>query len=200
MYKVFINDTVIYFTNDVDFSNNSFNHLKMNFFHESLGLLLYELISREEIDCGVIIYVDDLESVFNQFKENFKLVKAAGGVVKNEEDKTLFIHRLGKWDLPKGKMEKGEKIEETAIREVEEECGITGLRLGKPLNDTFHMYRTKNNIVLKQTHWFEMTTSFNGKLTPQTEEGITDVEWLSNNDIQEKALKNTYSSIATLLV
>lgn len=199
MYKVFINDTVIYFTNDVDFSNNSFNHLKMNFFHESLGELLYNLISRGDIRCGVIICVEDVESVFNQFKSLFKPIKAAGGVVKNEENKTLFIYRLDKWDLPKGKMEDNESIEETAIREVEEECGITNLKLGKPLQDTFHIYKTKKNTILKQTHWFEMTTNFTGKLIPQLEEGITKVEWLSDSEINDKVLKNTYSSIASLL-
>lgn len=200
MYKVFVNDQVIYFTNDVDFSNNLLNHLKLNFFHESLAELLYNLISKGDIYCDVIIYVEDVEEAFRLFKKNFQLIEAGGGVVKNTEGKTLFIYRMDKWDLPKGKMEDGENIEETAIREVEEECGVNNLTLGNSLKDTFHIYETKNKTILKQTHWFEMKTDCTKALIPQLEEGITEAKWLTNEEIENKVLKNTYSSVADLLV
>ena len=106
---------------------------------------------------------------------------------------------MEKWDLPKAKLEKGEKIEEAAVREVEEECAVNGLQITKALNDTFHIYHIKENPILKQTYWFEMQTDFEGELIPQTEEGIEEVKWVGKKELESLVLKNTYASIADFL-
>jgi 8-oxo-dGTP pyrophosphatase MutT (NUDIX family) len=109
-----------------------------------------------------------------------------------------MIFRNGKWDLPKGKLEVAENIQECAIREVEEECGISGLSISKPLQDTYHTYAINEQKILKRTYWFEMKTNFKGGLLPQTEEGITKVCWVNKEDIAEK-LENSYGNIIELL-
>jgi ADP-ribose pyrophosphatase YjhB (NUDIX family) len=109
----------------------------------------------------------------------------------------LVIHRLGVWDLPKGKMEEGENPRETALREVEEECGITGLEVVEELPATYHTYPHKGQEVLKQTHWFLMRYSGTQAPTPQTEEDISAVKFMPAGEVAE-ALKNTYESLKPL--
>lgn len=199
MYKVFIKDKRIVFTNNQQYVDNVESELRLRFFSSDLTTILLDLLQRAKRLQEIVIIVDDVENAFNQFKSSFTLIEAAGGVVKNNQNKTLFIYRLNNWDLPKGKIEKGEQIEEAAIREVEEECAVTGLKIVKPLNDSYHIYHLNDNPILKKTYWFEMQTDFDGKLIPQTEEGIEKVEWFTNEQIKEIALKNTYSSIADFL-
>ena len=146
-----------------------------------------------------MILVDDCEEAFLNFKKYFKLIQAAGGIVSNSKGEKLFIYRLDKWDLPKGKLEKNESIEECAIREVEEECGINSLTIKQKLEDTYHIYIHKDELILKQTFWYMMATSYEGNLMPQKEENITKAEWLTNDEILEKVSKNTYSSIWSLI-
>ena len=125
----------------------------------------------------------------------FKIIEAAGGIVKNSQEQILFIFRHGKWDLPKGKIEKGEAEKSAALREVEEECGISELILESKFCSTYHTYELKGKSVLKISHWYKM--QYKGKsslLSPQTEEGITEAKWLSDSEIPE-AMKNTYASI-----
>jgi 8-oxo-dGTP pyrophosphatase MutT (NUDIX family) len=109
-----------------------------------------------------------------------------------------MIFRNGKWDLPKGKIEKGEEPDTAAIREVFEECGVSGLSLKKQLNTTFHTYLYKDEKILKKTFWFLMNTSDSNKLIPQLEEGITEARWLTRGQVKE-AMCNTYLSIVDLL-
>lgn len=149
-----------------------------------------------------------LEKVYLVHKNEDKLLKrflrkapnviAGGGKVYNAQGKVLFIFRNGKWDLPKGKIEKKERIEETAIREVEEETGVTGLEIVKPLETTYHIFKRRGRYRIKITYWFEMRTNFEGKLYPQEKEGISKVKWLGKKKIK-KALKNSYANIKILL-
>ena len=108
-----------------------------------------------------------------------------------------MIFRNGKWDLPKGKLEEAENIEECAIREVQEECGINNLHILSKLKDTFHTYALNHNKVLKHTSWFRMITNFEGDLSPQIKEGITKVKWVKQDEIAEK-LKNSYANLVEL--
>ncbi|MBL4668056.1 MAG: NUDIX domain-containing protein [Flavobacteriales bacterium] len=198
MYKVFVNEKVIFFTNNEE-NCNQFNHkLVLNFFSiEDIPFVLELLYSNDKM--SVIIIVIDYKTAFETFKSYFKIIKAAGGIVNNSKNEKLFIYRLDKWDLPKGKIEKGEETKVAAIREIEEECGIADLTIIKQLKDTFHIYTFKEQLILKQTYWFELTSSFGGELIPQLEEGITKVEWLTDAEINDKVLKNTYASIKELL-
>ena len=126
----------------------------------------------------------------------FKIQKAAGGKVL-KEDKVLFIYRFNKWDLPKGKLEKGEAIEQCAVREVEEECGFDKLKIEKQIETTYHIFKRKNKTILKITYWFLMKTDFSGNLIPQTEEGIERVAFKNEFETME-ALENTYENIKLL--
>jgi len=135
---------------------------------------------------------------WESFCSSYKLIKAAGGVVYNNKNQVLIIFRNGKWDLPKGKLEIDEDIKTCAIREVEEECGIIGLRITQKLIDTYHTYEIKGEKILKRTFWFKMKTNFNGSLKPQTEEGITEVCWVNKEDIS-KRLNNSFENIKQLL-
>ena len=123
---------------------------------------------------------------------------AGGGKVINEKGKVLFIFRNDKWDLPKGRIENNESIEEGAIREVEEETGVKDLTITKPLATTYHIFKRNRRYKIKITHWFEMSTTYEGELKPETLEGITKVKWLGKKK-QAKALGNSYANIRELL-
>ncbi|MEM0933434.1 MAG: NUDIX domain-containing protein, partial [Bacteroidota bacterium] len=131
------------------------------------------------------------------FKHKLPLVVAAGGFVTNKKGKVLFIYRNDKWDLPKGKVDKGESIENAAMREVEEETGVTDLKIERFLKTTYHVFRRNGNYILKQVHWFAMSTSFDGKLQGQEEEGIMKVKWKGPKKVK-KALEKSYFNIKTL--
>ena len=200
MYKVFINSKVICFTNNEENYDQFSYSLTLNFFQANITPFMLNLLNKDAKLEAIIVNVDDYEQAFVEFQSCFKLIKAAGGIVNNKDGKVLFIYRLEKWDLPKGKMEEGENDEITAIREVEEECGITGVIINKRLQDTFHIYKLKGEFVLKQTFWFDMFSDFVGKLIPQTEENITKAEWLNKQQINGVVMCNTYASIAELLI
>lgn len=199
MYKVFIKDKRIVFTNNQQYVDKLSGCLQFSFFSTDMVPTVLSLLENNKKLNEVVFSIENVDDVFAQFQTQFKVIEAAGGVVKNSKNETLFIYRLDKWDLPKGKIEKGEKIEDAAIREVEEECAVDGLMIKKQLNDCFHIYHLKDKPILKRTYWFEMFTNFEGKLIPQQEEGIEKVEWLTDQQIKEIALKNTYASIADFL-
>lgn len=125
---------------------------------------------------------------------------AAGGLVTNDNDELLMIFRRGHWDLPKGKLDKGETIEECAIREVEEETGLRHVQLGEFLGLTYHEYfdpYLKKDVV-KESHWFKMKVSGETTLVPQTEEDITEITW-ANEAAIDKYLEDTYPNIVEIV-
>ena len=142
---------------------------------------------------SVAFIVDDKEAIEEQIKIYFRVVKAAGGVVFNHENQILMMHRLGKWDLPKGKRDDDEKSKETAVREVAEECNITVV-LGEKVCTTWHTYAMNGSKILKRTKWYRMNCIDDSKMRPQLEEDIDDLQWMDEKQIQ-KALINSYSSI-----
>lgn len=138
------------------------------------------------------------KSVFKMIKESVRIIEAAGGLVQSDEGKYLFIKRNGRWDLPKGKLEEGERKRDAAVREVEEECGITVKRLGNKLIKTYHVYEIKGKAVLKISHWYAMTSKSKQKLIPQIEEGITEVKWIDKKN-WSVVRANTFPSILDVL-
>lgn len=146
----------------------------------------------------IYFYNENEEQLFAYFSKLFKVIDAAGGLVKNEKKQWLFIYRHDRWDLPKGKLEKNEAIADAAIREVEEECGIKGLSIVKQLPASYHVYFIKKQAVLKRTYWFEMNCTDKSPLVPQLEEGITDVKWLSKDDLKQ-VWDNTYESVRDVM-
>ena len=155
MYKVFINKLSIILTS------------KNKYLNEENTFLLVSI---------------SLDEILKVFKSKIKVIHASGGIVSNEKSQILFIYRRGKWDLPKGKAEKGETIRETAIREVMEETGIEHLKIDKYFSNTFHIVRNKKKYFLKETSWFLMSSNYKGKLNPQIKEGIKSVKWRAVSD------------------
>lgn len=192
MYKVFVNDCPIILTDTKNISTE-FEVLK---FESTKIQQIFEAICNHQIK-GIQLYSNNLGEDWKNFKSKFKVQKAAGGKVLNSNNEVLFIYRLGKWDLPKGKLEKGESIKECAIREVEEECGITNLTLENQLPTTYHVFERKGKTILKITYWFLMKSNFTGKLIPQTEEDIEIAVFKNNIELNE-ALLNTYENIKLL--
>jgi ADP-ribose pyrophosphatase YjhB (NUDIX family) len=147
---------------------------------------------------SVIMACDDVAAAWTYFSTQFEFVQAAGGVVLNPHNQMLFIYRLDKWDLPKGKVEDDESVQEGALREVEEECGIANLHLEQHLCTTWHTYLQNGHPMLKATTWYIMRHDGNATLTPQAIEGITDVKWLGLNETDD-VRKNTYPSVIEVL-
>lgn len=147
---------------------------------------------------GVQLVHNNEEKLLPGFLKLLPNVVAGGGKVYNANNEVLFIYRNNKWDLPKGKIEKKESIKETAIREVEEETGVIGLKITNQLPTTYHIFKRNGKHKIKITHWFEMKTKFDGKLLPQEKEGITKVKWLDDKASQN-ALKNSYANIKLLI-
>lgn len=142
---------------------------------------------------SVTLVVENKPAAETQIKSFYKVVKAAGGVVFNEEQKILMMYRLGKWDLPKGKRDDNEKAKQTAVREVEEECGIK-VQLTEKLCTTWHTYTMGTRKILKRTKWYRMNCTDESAMQPQIEEGIEKLEWMTEKEVQT-ALLNSYSSI-----
>ncbi len=129
-----------------------------------------------------------------------QIIVAGGGLVFNENDELLMIFRRGFWDLPKGKLDAGETIEACAVREIQEETGLQQMQLHQLIGITEHLYFDKylNKEVIKQSHWYLMTTNSNQVLTPQTEEDITDIKWVAIADLSNYLTKS-YPSIVEIV-
>lgn len=145
-----------------------------------------------------VLVDENPKMLFKTIKKKCVLIKAAGGLVENTKEEYLFIFRNKKWDLPKGKVEKGEKIKITAVREVEEECGVKIEKRGNRLCKTYHIYEMNGKVVLKTTSWYKMEVKGKPKLIPQKEEGITTAAWVGESGIKNK-IKNTYPLIIEVL-
>ncbi|MBU3050232.1 NUDIX domain-containing protein, partial [Chryseobacterium indologenes] len=161
-----------------------------------MALDLLENTSVQELN----IFGENIDEIWSEFQKLFRIIEAAGGLVNNPQGETLFIKRLGKWDLPKGKMEKGESREESAVREIEEETGLKEVELVKFINTTYHIYIERNGEkILKCTHWFEM--NFDGEDTskPQIEEGITEVAWKNISQIENEVFPSTFKNIELIV-
>ncbi|NJX16575.1 NUDIX domain-containing protein [Tamlana crocina] len=193
MYKVFVGDKPIVLTTVVEKETYFKNYLLKTV---NLKKVIRQL-NKGQLEEARLIHKNE-DKLLKKFLKKLPNVVAGGGKVYNDKGEVLFIYRNDKWDLPKGKAEKKETIEETAIREVAEETGVNGLQITKPLETTYHIFKRNGRYKIKVTYWFEMKTNFSGKLNGQEDEGITKVEWLSNSQI-EAALENSYANIKILV-
>ncbi|HAP94323.1 MAG TPA: NUDIX hydrolase [Chryseobacterium sp.] len=194
MYKVFINEKRLILSSEPQNSPKTLNYDGSHSFDFAIDLL------ENTASQGLNIYHNNVEELWADFRNYFKNIEAAGGVVINPENKILFIHRLGKWDLPKGKIEKGESREVAAVREVEEECGISNLQLKDFLNATYHIYTERDGKkILKTTYWFEMFYAGNETPKPQIEEGINEVGWKNEAEIETVIIPSTFQNIKLIL-
>lgn len=193
MYQIFVNDKPIILTTHVEKEDGFKNYLLSTV---SIGKVIRELNTTSLKSVRLI--GDNDEKLIKKFLKLLPNVVAGGGKVYNNVDNVLFIYRNDKWDLPKGKIEGKETIRATAIREVEEETGVSGLKITKPLTTTYHIFKRNGKHKIKITYWFEMKTTFDGKLYPQEKEGITKVAWLNQTESSE-ALENSYANIRSLV-
>ena len=145
-----------------------------------------------------LLLTKNTTAIFKKIKDDLTIIKAAGGLVTNAKGEYLFIYRNKKWDLPKGKVEKGEKVKIAAVREVEEECGVKIEKRNDRICKTYHVYEMGGELILKRTSWYHMTVKGSPKLVPQVEEGITEAVWIAPHEIKAK-IKNTYALITDVL-
>lgn len=155
------------------------------------------LLERPEL-AGVLLFPGKLTELWKTFKAGYVPVKAAGGLVVDEQGRLLAIRRLGRWDLPKGKVEKGEAVETAAVREVQEECGISELERGARVARTWHTYSRKGEQHLKRTDWYQMKTSSKEVLRPQEEEDIEEVRWIARSEADMLKV-DTYPSLLPVI-
>jgi ADP-ribose pyrophosphatase YjhB (NUDIX family) len=193
MQKIFVNDKPIILTTKVKKEDGFKNYLLKTV---DMGKVIRRLNKTKLKEARFI--GKKKKKLLKEFLKKLPNVIAGGGKVYNDDGDILFIYRNDKWDLPKGKIEGNETIERTAIREVTEETGVSGLEITKPLETTYHIFKRNGRYKIKITYWFEMKTSFSGKLYPQENEGITKVKWL-NKKQTIKALENSYANIKLLL-
>lgn len=194
MYKVFVNEkklTLSKYPEDIE--------KKLRY--EGFATLEIAVDLLQNTSCPELnVYSENLAELWEDFTHLFTVVESAGGIVSNQNNEILFISRLGRWDLPKGKIEKGESLEQAAVREVQEETGLEELILEDFINNTFHIYTERNgDRILKITYWFKMSYVGNKNPVPQTEEGITAVDWKSNHRIQQEVFPSTFHNIKLIL-
>ena len=192
MYKVFVNDKPLFLTNQI-FKETDFQLFLLESVDFKQLIVKY---FQNKIQKAYLYHPDEKE-ILKVLKTKIPVNKAGGGLVYNKNGEVLFIFRNGKWDLPKGGTNKGEEIEDTAIREVEEETGVNGLSISKKLQKTYHIFKRNGIYKLKVTHWFEMQSTYDGIPIGQAEEGIEKVEW-KNPEQNKEALKNSYENIKLL--
>ena len=200
MYKVFIENTPL-----------TFQKGKENIKIEEIKQFLPTLKTEDFLDFSnqikkineqLVIKSENPIFTMKQFFNNFKKIKAAGGIVFHPtENKILFIKRNGIWDLPKGKIEKGEGKKHAAKREVSEECGIPieNINISKKHDKMYHVYVAYDQHWFKTTYWYIMTIDTICQLQGQLEEGITEIKWISTSEIKDEIYTNTFDSIKSIL-
>jgi 8-oxo-dGTP pyrophosphatase MutT (NUDIX family) len=193
-YRIYINNNSLHITDSAPEHLENFRQIEL----ASLDFKSFYKDVKKEAAEHYVILNENPKAVFKSIKQSCQLIKAAGGLVKNEKEEYLFIFRNKRWDLPKGKVEKGEKMKQAALREVEEECGVKIFQNNEKLCRTYHFYELDGKIVLKKTNWYNMTVKGSPKLIPQKAEGITKAEWLSKGKFKP-VLKNTFPLILDVL-
>lgn len=193
MYKVFFNDRYITLADDKDiheWENYDFIHV----FRSREGISRILNIFEQTETKNLLIVSDNLDLLWMEFQQLFTLITAAGGIVENVKGEFLMIFRRGKWDLPKGKAEPGENMQETALREIREETGLHDIRIVGKLTQTYHVYHIGTEKVLKETCWYHLKHEAEETFTPEREEDIEEVRWVTKSDLPVY-LANTYPNI-----
>ena len=192
MYKVFVKEIPIILSTE--------KNIGKQYKAIPLKLVRFKKLIRQ-INDGKLLYVNlyhkNPEKLEQFLRKKLKVVEAGGGMVFNAKKEILFIRRNGKWDLPKGKIEKNETHQEAAIRETEEETGVKDLVVKRFITKTYHVFKRNDKFKLKITYWYEMYTDYDGELIPEANEGIKKVRW-KNFEKTQKALQDSYENIKLL--
>ncbi len=199
--KIYFDDKPLFLTDTIDSEIEPFVHhddavFMDEFSNPGINSMLHEMRS-EKIHAGIYQHpkIDELKKAI---WKKFKVIQAAGGIVLNEKSEILFMLRRGKWDLPKGKLDKGESLEQCAVRETTEETGLRNIKLKDHILTTYHTYNENGKHLLKETFWYLLIVEGNQPLIPQATEQIESLEWVSADSLG-KYLQNTYPSIADVL-
>lgn len=199
--KIYFNDKPLYLCDDIDEEIAPFVHHDDAVFIDEFSTpaiksMIHEM-KLEKIHAGVL-YHTNFEELKKAVFKKFTVIYAAGGLVLNPSKAILLIFRKGKWDLPKGKLDEGESLDQCALREVKEETGLQHLRLIEPLLVTYHTYDEDGKHILKETHWYLMHAGGDQQLKPQLEEQITAIEWAEEKALS-KYMENTFPLIKDVM-
>jgi 8-oxo-dGTP pyrophosphatase MutT (NUDIX family) len=181
MIKIFVQNKPLYLIDCPNPEVEEYLHRQTTIFIDELNTpaikTMLQQLEQPDFYAGVLMY-PDVAAALEAFKSHLTVIIAAGGLVKTPANELLLIFRKGKWDLPKGKLDEGESMEECALREIEEETGAKQLKIEKPLQVTYHTYYEKEKHILKESHWYLMKVKSKSILKPQTEEDIEKCEWV----------------------
>jgi 8-oxo-dGTP pyrophosphatase MutT (NUDIX family) len=200
--KIYFNDRPLFLCDSIDETIEPYIHHDDAVYIDELDLhtvksMIHEM-EQSSVHAGVFLH-NDLEELKKSFFKKFTLLKAGGGLVVNDKGEVLLIFRRGKWDLPKGKLDKRETIEECALREVKEETGLKEVELVSPIGITYHTYHEGTKHILKESHWFRMKAEGNQTLIPQTSEDIQKILWADKKQLKE-SMKNMFPSVKDVLL
>ena len=199
LYKIYYENKKLIIADEADLNFNGHNTLFAEFDNAKiLQELIQTMLSLNTIET-LYIYGEKPDEIWETYKSLYTIIEAAGGLTLNKASHALLIFRNGKWDLPKGKLEKKETIEQAAIREVIEECGVKDLVIESKLCNTYHVYQLGDKQILKFSYWYLMRCQDNEpELVPQILEGITDAKWMTANEALQ-ILDNAYPSVRDVL-
>ncbi|HEX5026699.1 MAG TPA: NUDIX domain-containing protein [Agriterribacter sp.] len=199
--KIYFGDKPVFLCDEITPALEIYRHHPDTVFIDELtnhavNALLHEIV-KPGFHAG-ILFTESIDQSKKMLWKHFTVIRAAGGLIENEKHEILMIFRRGKWDLPKGKLDKGEKLEDCAVREVKEETGLKKVTLKKFLLTTYHTYNEFGKHILKESHWYGMEAPSGQPLTPQTEEDIHQIEWVSPEHIPQKR-QNAFPSIIDVI-
>ncbi len=200
MYKIYVNETPLILMQNDQLPTDSLDltkNLLIRYNGKARSLMSpIDMLEKTKRLSSIIVYHKDVEKLHADFESLFKILEAGGGVVANEQGEILTMYRRGSWDLPKGKIDKGETKEAAAIREVQEETGLEVVELGDFLLETNHTYKSrKGKRIIKRTYWYKMTTK-EMDLKPEIEEDIELCEWMpADAFLKKKPLYNTIREV-----
>jgi len=199
--KIYFNDKPLFLCDSIDGSIEPFMHhddavFIDEFSTHAIKSMIHEM-QQPKVHAGIMRH-DNLQELKKALWKKFTIIQAAGGLVLDHDRNILMIFRRGKWDLPKGKLDAGETLEQCAVREVEEETGLKNITLDKFLLTTYHTYHESGKFMLKESHWYQMTVDSNQSLTPQVAEDIHKIEWVDGKNIHTY-LENSFPSIVDVV-
>ena len=197
MIKIYFNNKPLFLTNTITEEIEELLHHEETVFIDEFNVhtvkaMLHEM-ELSKIRTGVFLH-EDVDALLKAFKKKFVLIKAAGGLIHTRDNELLLIFRRAKWDLPKGKLDDNETLEQCAFREVREETGLRNVEIEQPLSTTYHTYHQDGKHILKESHWYLMRTQKQMDLIPQSEEDIDKCEWVPVDKIAAY-MENTHASI-----